>query len=200
MIKILKRYYLNRKISKYRDYLNSIATIGQHLNESKAYNQDHILHCHIQNFSDDVKRIQIGDYCNLSVHILCNTNARIRIGNYVYMNGDYIRVDHSVIIGSNCLFGPRVTISDTDNHPLSRSARHKQAEQIPNQKIDSYESDGAPIVIGDDVWICMDSLILGGVSIGEGSIIAAHSVVTKDVPPMSIAAGVPAKVIGKVPD
>jgi acetyltransferase-like isoleucine patch superfamily enzyme len=46
----------------------------------------------------------------------------------------------------------------------------------------------------------MDSLILGGVTIGDGSIVAAHSVVTKDVPPMKIVAGVPAHVIGDIPD
>ncbi|UCD33762.1 MAG: acyltransferase, partial [Desulfobacterales bacterium] len=52
-----------------------------------------------------------------------------------------------------------------------------------------------PIRIGRDVWIARGSCILPGVTIGEGSIIAANSVVTKDIPPYSIAAGVPARVI-----
>jgi len=200
MFELIRTLRNNRRAILHRNRLNGLAIIGDHLNDSLAYNKTHILSCRINNLSKNPENIKIGDYCNLSVDILCNTNAIIEIGNYTFMNGDYLRVDHLLKIGSHCLFGPRVSISDTDNHPLSRSARHIQAEQIPYRRIDSYESNGAPIVIGDDVWVCMDSLILGGVTIGDGAIVAAHSVVTKDVPPMTIVAGVPAKVIGEVPE
>jgi acetyltransferase-like isoleucine patch superfamily enzyme len=54
---------------------------------------------------------------------------------------------------------------------------------------------GNPIVIGDEVWIGINAVVLPGVTIGEGAIVAAGAVVTKDVPPYSIVAGVPAKVI-----
>ena len=57
---------------------------------------------------------------------------------------------------------------------------------------------GGDIVIEDNVWIGMESLILGGVTIGENSVVAARSVVTKDVPPNMLVAGVPAKIVKKI--
>lgn len=53
----------------------------------------------------------------------------------------------------------------------------------------------APIIIGDDVWICYGSTVCAGVTVGDGAIIAAGSVVTKDVPPYAVVGGVPAKII-----
>lgn len=108
-----------------------------------------------------------------------------------------MRIDHNLIkIGSHCLFGPKVRLWDTDNHPLSPSARHKQCEYIAHKGfIDSYEAGGSDIIIGDDVWIGMDVIILGGVIIGNGSVIAAGSIVTKSIPENVLAAGVPASVV-----
>jgi acetyltransferase-like isoleucine patch superfamily enzyme len=60
---------------------------------------------------------------------------------------------------------------------------------------DVYDDNPDPILIGNDVWIGMNATIMGGVTVGNGAIIAAHSVVTKDVPPYAIVGGVPAKVI-----
>jgi acetyltransferase-like isoleucine patch superfamily enzyme len=60
---------------------------------------------------------------------------------------------------------------------------------------DAYDDQPAPIFIGNDVWIGMNATIMGGVNVGNGAIVAAHSVVTKDVPPYAIVAGVPAKII-----
>jgi acetyltransferase-like isoleucine patch superfamily enzyme len=55
----------------------------------------------------------------------------------------------------------------------------------------------APVVIGDRAWICFRATVLPGVNIGEGSVVAAGAVVTRDVPPFSLAGGVPARVVGK---
>jgi len=60
---------------------------------------------------------------------------------------------------------------------------------------DVYDDTPAPILIGNDVWIGMNAAITGGVKVGNGAIIAAHSVVTKDIPPYAIVGGVPAKII-----
>jgi len=60
---------------------------------------------------------------------------------------------------------------------------------------DVYDDNPTSIIIGNDVWIGMNATITGGVTVGNGAIIAAHSVVTKDVPPYAIVGGVPAKII-----
>lgn len=85
-----------------------------------------------------------------------------------------------ITLGENVLVGPKVNII-TINHdpdPENRSATY-----------------GRPVVIGDNVWIGINSTILPGVSIGCGAIIGANSVVTKDVPPMTVVAGNPARTI-----
>lgn len=85
-----------------------------------------------------------------------------------------------ITLGENVLVGPKVNII-TINHdpdPENRSATY-----------------GRPVVIGDNVWIGINSTILPGVSIGCGAIIGANSVVTKDVPPMTVVAGNPARII-----
>lgn len=85
-----------------------------------------------------------------------------------------------ITLGENVLVGPKVNII-TINHdpdPENRSATY-----------------GRPVVIGDNVWIGINSTILPGVSIGCGTIIGANSVVTKDVPPMTVVAGNPARII-----
>jgi acetyltransferase-like isoleucine patch superfamily enzyme len=62
----------------------------------------------------------------------------------------------------------------------------------------SYESKGNSIIIGNNVWIGMDVLILGGVKIGDGAIVAAGSIVTKDVKEYTMVAGSPAKYIKEI--
>ncbi len=104
--------------------------------------------------------------------------------------GDYLHLTciDSVKIGKGCLTGRWVTISD-NNHGTSSL---KDLE-IPPVKRKLYSK--GPIAIGNNVWIGDKATILGGVSIGDGVIIAANSVVTKDIPPYSVAAGNPAKII-----
>lgn len=128
-----------------------------------------------------------------------NTKLKINGGFSIYYGGDIIvfeggelelgsgfmnsnckiRCKESIKIGNNVAISHDVTIMDSDFH---------------NVDYEGYEMTKS-IVIGDNVWIGSRSLILKGVNIGNGSIIAAGSVVTKDVPAKSIVAGVPAKVI-----
>ena len=116
-------------------------------------------------------------------------NPEIKIGNKCSF-GDYIHFTciNKIIIGDNLLTGRWVTISD-NNHGDTNLATLSIA---PIQR--DLTSKG-PIVIGDNVWIGDKATILSGVTIGDGAIIAANSVVTKDVPPFSIVAGNPAKII-----
>lgn len=150
----------------------------------------------IKNATGDKSKIKFGDYCNMNVNITLNTRGSIEIGNYVYATSVSMRIDHNLKIGSYVMFGPNVKLWDTKNHPLDKDARHLQCEHIAHRgMIDSYEAGGENIIIGNDVWIGMDATILGGVEIGDGSVIAAGSMVTKSVPPNVLVAGIPAKII-----
>ncbi|MBF6588994.1 MAG: acyltransferase [Ktedonobacterales bacterium] len=101
------------------------------------------------------------------------------IGAYCYIGcAGFIR------IGSNVMMSPRVSLY-AENHNFAEVTRPMKEQGVTR----------APIVIEDDCWIASHSVILAGVTIGRGSIIAAGSVVTRDVPPYSIVAGSPARVL-----
>ncbi|WP_158596387.1 acyltransferase [Prosthecochloris sp. ZM_2] len=107
--------------------------------------------------------------------------AVLKVGRNSRLNGLHLSVSHSVTIGDNVRIAPYTIIIDNDYH-----------------KVDDHFSDEgsrAGIVIEDNVWIAMDARILKGVRIGEGAVVALGALVTRDVPPWSVVAGVPAKVI-----
>jgi acetyltransferase-like isoleucine patch superfamily enzyme len=104
--------------------------------------------------------------------------AEIVIGDRTYINRrTEIMSKRSVTIGTGCAISWDVVISDTDYHEIAGTSSTK------------------PIVIGDEVWIGCKSTILKGVTIGNGAVVAAGSVVTKDVDPHTLVAGIPAKAI-----
>ena len=86
------------------------------------------------------------------------------------------------VIGNNVMIGSGVIITTTDSHPIHWEARRLNTEPPAS----------APVVIGDDVFISARAIILKGVTIGDGAVIGAGSVVTKSIPPIVIAAGNPA--------
>lgn len=92
-----------------------------------------------------------------------------------------------MIIGNNVLIGSGCVICDSDAHPIHPSERQ-------NHEL----TKSSPIIIGNDVFIGARSIILKGVTIGEGAVIGAGSVVTKDVPSMCVYAGNPAILIKKM--
>lgn len=116
--------------------------------------------------------------------------ALICIGEDVGMSGTTICAALSVTIGNRCLLGADTVLADTDFHPVEPDGR--RYAPIPKPW------PGDRIVVGDDVFIGYGAVILKGVSIGRGSVIGARSVVTRDIPAYSIAAGVPARVIGRI--
>ena len=118
-------------------------------------------------------------------------NARISIGTDTGLSGVVICAAVSIEIGSDCLIGADVQIFDTDFHTIaSENRRH---ENSPD-KIKS-----APVIIEDNVFIGAGSKVMKGVRIGRNSVIGAGSIVIKDIPANSVAAGNPAKVIGNIP-
>lgn len=88
-----------------------------------------------------------------------------------------------IVLGDNVLMGPGAKIF---------SSNHSQAPDVPMNVQPYQERD---VIIGDDVWIGANAVILAGVRIGESSIVAAGAVVTKDVPPWSVVGGVPARIL-----
>jgi acetyltransferase-like isoleucine patch superfamily enzyme len=108
----------------------------------------------------------------------------ITIGKDVFINsGCHFQDQGGIVIGDGCLIGHNVVLA-TINHAL------KPSENRKNQY--------APIKIGKHVWIGSNATILAGVTIGDWSVVAAGAVVTKDVPPMTVVGGVPAKVIKEI--
>lgn len=120
--------------------------------------------------------------------ITWQAGAVIEIGSHYGMTGGTICAARQVTIGQRVAVGANSTISDTDFHPLDPEARRMHLSAART----------APIIIGDDVFVGMNCLILKGVTVGSGSVIGAGSVVTRDVPSGVIVAGNPAAVIGRV--
>ena len=112
--------------------------------------------------------------------------ALIKIGNNTRIHGTCIHAYNSITIGDNCLIAANCQIFDGNAHELS-------FDHVENRL--NTRDNGRPIVIEDCVWIGANCLVLPGVRIGYGSVIAAGSVVTKDIPPMVVAGGNPAKVL-----
>lgn len=113
--------------------------------------------------------------------------AEIVIGEDTGISGGSICAAGSIRIGAGCLIGANVTLADSDFHAI------RPANRRYNRNPD--EIAVAPIVIGDNVFIGADAFVLKGVAIGKNSVIGAGAVVTRDIPPNTIAAGNPAKVI-----
>lgn len=116
--------------------------------------------------------------------IFVSKGAVLELGNNSFINGVHISASQKIIIGKNVNMGPYSIIIDNDFHKVGD---HFSDESMRN-----------PIIIEDDVWIAMNCMIMKGVCIGQGAVIAAGAVVTKDVPAFSVAGGVPAKVIRKI--
>lgn len=120
-----------------------------------------------------------------------------KIGRHTYIvNARIVRAE----IGAFCSIGPEVNIGGLGNHPTNWLSTHPAFYSILKQSGKTFTEinlfdELKPNKIGNDVWIGAKALILDGVSIGDGAIVAAGAVVTKDVPAYAIVGGVPAKVI-----
>lgn len=121
---------------------------------------------------------------NINIEKGATFSRRLSIGNNSGL-GINCRVQGTVSIGDNVMMGPDVLIYTT-NHEF-------KSKDIPMRK-QGYQ-DERPVTIGNDVWIGARAIILPGVSIGEGCVIGAGAVVTKDVPAYCVCAGNPARVV-----
>ena len=118
----------------------------------------------------------------------CEPNLSIG-NNCSFVAYNHITCANKITIGDSLLTGKWVTITDNSHGETDKVTLGMRPQKRP------ITSKG-PVVIGNNVWIGDKATILPGVSIGDGAVIAANAVVTKDVPPYAIVGGVPAKVIG----
>lgn len=113
----------------------------------------------------------------------CDYGCNIHVGEKFVANFNLTVLDEAlVVIGDNCLLGPNVSIY-TACHPLDPVERNKWVEWAE------------PVTIGNNVWIGGSTTILPGVTIGDNCVIGGGSVVSRDIPPCSLAVGNPARVI-----
>ncbi len=147
----------------------------------------------------DRAHLTIGARCYIMGEILLlRPEARFTMGNFCSVGaGTKIWVRSGVTIGNYVLIAHRVDIIDNNSHSLDWRDRREDAHDVFERgvKLDTSRVSSAPIVIEDDVWIGARSTILKGVRIGRGAVVAAASVVTRDVAPFTLVAGNPAKVI-----
>ncbi|MGN6512706.1 MAG: DapH/DapD/GlmU-related protein [Lysobacteraceae bacterium] len=145
-------------------------------------------------------RVRVGDgvllnSCNRGYHLNMfgpvklladRPGARIEIGDHTRIHGSCLHACASIVVGKRCLIAANCQLIDSSGHELC----------FPHveERIKSTDT-GRPIVLEDDVWLGAGTLVLPGVTIGRGSVVGAGSVVTRDIPPMVVAAGNPARVI-----
>ena len=127
---------------------------------------------------------EVGENCYIEPPLHANWAGRfVHLGKSVYANFNLTLVDDTRIdIGDHTMLGPNVTIA-TAGHPVDPELRERVAQF------------NLPVRIGRNCWLGAGVIVLPGVTIGDNSVIGAGSVVTRDIPPMSFAAGVPCKVI-----
>ena len=134
---------------------------------------------HLQ-IGEDVRMESGVHRLRLSVH----HKARLIVGNNVYLNGCIISANAEVIIKDGVKMGPWAHVMDGDFHGV------EEREAAVNMR---------PVIIEEDAWLATRCMVLKGVTIGRGAVVAAGSVVTKDVEPYTVVAGVPAQVVKRLP-
>lgn len=138
---------------------------------------------------EEIFRSLLG-HCGSNVHVnqpfRCDYGCNISVGDNFFANFNLTILDEArVSIGDNCFIGPNVSIF-TACHPLNAEERN------------TFREWALPVIIGNSVWIGGNAVILPGVTIGEGAVIGAGSVVTRDVEPYSCVGGNPARLIRRI--
>ena len=176
--RFIDRIIMNQVQTRPRWYVRMFAPLYQHRGKHS------VIHRSVRMDTPPYRKFSLGDYSVIESYS-CINNA---VGDVII--GDHTRVGlHNTIIGPvtighhvNLAQGITVTAL---NHVFSDTGK----------RIDEQGITTAPVVIEDDIWIGANAVILPGVKIGNHSVVAAGAVVTKDVPPHTLVAGVPAKVI-----
>jgi acetyltransferase-like isoleucine patch superfamily enzyme len=172
---------MNQVETRPRWFIRLLAPLYQHRGKHA------VIHRSVRMDTPPYRKFYLGDY-SVVESFACINNA---VGDVII--GDYTRIGlHNTIIGpvtigSHVNLAQGITITAL-NHNFSDAEK----------RIDEQGVNTTPVVIEDDIWIGANAVILPGVTIGQHSVVAAGAIVTKDVPPHSLVAGVPAKVIRQI--
>ena len=197
---LLQTLYKKTFYSPYRNAQKAGATIGQ----GTVLNKDfEVIH-----YGPNGQKIEIGKDCLLSGNIIFESpSGSVSIGDGSYIGGGTKLISiNGIKIGSHVTIAWGVTIYDHNSHSLSHEERvHDQRRQLEDIASGNFIAsknwkvvESAPISIGNHVWIGFDAVILKDVTVGEGAIIGARAVVTKDVEPWTVVAGNPAQVVKRL--
>ncbi|UGY04471.1 acyltransferase [Bradyrhizobium quebecense] len=155
-------------------------------------------HARIRNIRGDSDKIVVGRNSRILGELLTFAHGgEIKIGEWCYVGeGTRIWSAASIEIGNRVLISHSANVFDNLTHPLPAKERHRQVQQIFTRGHPSDISlDESPVKLCDDVWVGAGAMVLRGVTVGQGAIVAAGAVVTRDVAPFSIVAGNPAVLV-----
>lgn len=134
----------------------------------------------------------VADDAWIEAPLFCEYGPQVSIGAGTFINTGCVLLDSAPItIGARVLIAPRVQLLTID-HPVE--AAERWIGDRPGHVGAPYRTRAAPVVIEDDVWLGAGCIVLPGVRVGRGATVAAGAVVTRDVPPATLVAGVPATV------
>jgi acetyltransferase-like isoleucine patch superfamily enzyme len=151
----------------------------------------------IYNHSRDADRIRLGEHVILDGTLEVYEEGQLTVGSHTFIGRSRIYAARSVDIGRWVYISDNCAVMDSDLHPAKASLRRAIAEAGAEGCFPDVYTDvkSAPVSLGDHAWLGFGCIVLKGVHIGEGAIVAAGSVVTRDVPPWTVVAGRPAAVV-----
>ena len=129
-------------------------------------------------------------------------HGRVTLGHYALVHGARIICETEVTIDEYALISWNVVLMDSYRVPFDPEARRALVRRVPLLSPRRFDPDqpGRPVRVGRGAWIGFDACVLPGVTVGEGAVVGARSVVTADVAPFTIVAGNPARVIRQLTD
>ncbi len=127
-------------------------------------------------------------------------NGRVELGEFALVHGARIICDSEILIGAYALVSWNVVFMDTYRLPFDIAQRRTELQRVTacEPRVPCAEVPARPIRVERNVWLGFEACVLPGVTIGEGSVVGAKSVVTEDVPPFTVVAGNPARVIRRL--
>jgi acetyltransferase-like isoleucine patch superfamily enzyme len=134
--------------------------------------------------------------CYDRTNIITGILGKVHIGKFSILNGTTLISNKSILIGDHCMLGWGSVVTDSwlQNDLGKRQIALQEAAESPDRPM-PYHSEPLPVVLEDNVWIGFDSVIMPGVTIGQGAIIGSKTVITEDVPPYAVVVGNPQKII-----